>query len=332
VAATAILLVACSAPPAATTPTEAPSAAQTPAQGTALRVAFSSTPDFGDLPALMALDQLADQGYEVTVTNYAEAEFAVDALAGGDADISHGAISTHWAGVALGAPIVTVMEQAANGWHIYATLDVETCAALDGKRFAVSGEGSVSAAMSDIYVQENCPDIERQIVLIQGSGNRAAALLAGEIDATPLELANVVELDQQAPGQFHVLVDFAQELPGLKTTGVHVNRDFATAHPQAVTDYLAALLGVHRQIAADHDLLISEATRRLDAEPDTLPQVVEAHFAINAWDVNGGLTEDAVEYTLRFFTDSGELEAGLEPSEVADLTFLNDVLDDLGSP
>lgn len=295
-----------------------------------LRVAFPTEADFGDLPALMALELLAGEGYVVRTTHYAEAEFAVAALASGEADVGHGANSTHWAAVGQGAQIVTVMEQAANGWQIYAVLDIQTCAGLDGRRFAISGEGSVSAAMSDVYIQENCPEIERQIVLIQGSSNRAAALLAGEIDATPLELADVVELSFRSPGQFHTLTSLAQDLPGLTTTGVHFNREFAEANPQAVQDYLRALLTVHRQINLDHEQIASEAARRLDFDPEILQAIVEAYFAINAWDPNGGLTQDAVDYTVAFFAESGELDPGLTAGDVADLSYLDEVLAEMG--
>jgi NitT/TauT family transport system substrate-binding protein len=222
------------------------------------------------------------------------------------------------------------MEQVANLWQIYAVGDVQECADLHGRRFAVSNENAVNAKMTDVFIAADCPGTQPQIVIIQGSSNRAAALLAGEIDATPIELADAIQLAHDAPGQFHTLTNFGQELPRLTTSAVFVNREFAAANPQAVRDYIKALLTVHRQLAQDHELVSAEAGRRLGIDPEILPEVTEAYFDINAWDVNGGLAEADLEYTLEFFTATGDLQADLAVDEVADLSYLEAVLAEIG--
>jgi NitT/TauT family transport system substrate-binding protein len=184
--------------------------------------------------------------------------------------------------------------------------------------------------MTNAYIAEQCPGTEPQIVLIQGSQNRAAALLAGEIDATPVELADAIQLAHEAPGQLHTLTNFRSDLPDLRTTGIHFNRDFAATHPEVVRDYLRALLTVHRQLNADHAVLAAEAARRLDLDPETLDAITEAYFEINAWDSNGGLTETNAQYTLRFFQSTGDLDAALTLANVADLSFLEAVLGEIG--
>ena len=325
-----LCLAACVAQPTASAPAEVTRLVEVTAPPRVIRIAYSSEADFGDLPSLMALDLLAAQGYAVLPINFAEVAIAVEALSQGDADIGMGNMNSYWTAMGQGAQVVTVMEQVANLWQIFASVDVQECANLDGSRFAVSSEATANARMADVYIAQNCPETERQIVLIQGSQNRAAALLAGEIDATTIELADAIELGLSAPGRFHTLSNFGQDLPGLKGSGVHVNRDFAAQHPEAVRDYLAAVLTIHRQVRQDHDLLIAEATRRLDIEADALPAITEAYFAINAWDVNGGLTEADVKFTLDFFTDIGDLDAGLTVSDVADLSYVTAALDESG--
>lgn len=324
-----VCLAACTAGPTAP-PVEVTRIVEVTAPPRTLRIAFASEPDFGDLPSLMALSLLAEQGYAVLPTNFAAASIAVEALARGDDDVGLGGMRNYWAAVNQGAGLITVAEQVANIWLVYASPDVAECADLDGKRLAISGENSLSAAMTRVYIQEKCPGAEPQIVLIQGSSNRAAALLSGEVDATPVELADAIALEQEAPGQFHVLTNFGHDLPDLKVTGIQFNREFAAQHPEAVEDYLAAVLTVHRQIQQDHDLLAAEASKRLALDPDIVPDIAEAYFAINAWDANGGLTEADVQYTLKFFTESGDLEPGLTVSDVADLSYLDSALAKIG--
>ncbi len=295
-----------------------------------IRIGYASEADLGDVPSLMALALLAEQGYAVLPINFSQSVFATEAVAVGDVNVATGSTNSFWAAVSKDAPIVTAMEQVTNLWQVYAVNSIQECADLDGKRFAISGESAVNAKMMNAYIAENCPGIEMQIVIIQGSQNRAAALLAGEIDATPVELADAIQLAHDAPGEFHTLTNFGQDLPNLRTTAYHFNRAYAEQNPQAVRDFIRAVLTVHRQINADHERLVAEAARRLDLDPETMHDISEAYFSINAWDANGGLTQANVQYTLEFFQNTSDLDANLTLGDVADLSYLESVLAEMG--
>lgn len=303
---------------------------EVPAEVIKMRVAYPSTVDFEDIASLIAQARLADQGYSIIPTFYAQSELAVDALARGDADFGNGAERTFWAAAAKGAPIRSVVEQAANAWSIYAIPEIKTCADLQGMRLAQHSEGAVSKAMTDAYLQENCPGTEPNVLIIPGSENRAAALLAGEIDATPVELSDAVQIELQAPGRFHILTNFAKDVPKLKTTGIYVNTNFAQEHPEAVKDYIRALLTVHREIAENPDMLVQEASKWLPIEPETLQKIAQAYFDIKAFDPNGGLDEDSIQYSIDFYVKGGSMDAGATVDDVADLSYLNEVLDEIG--
>ncbi len=239
-----IVLASCAAP---STPT--------PEKSGTFRVGFASEVDFGDLPTLMAHDLLRAQGYTVEPQFFANADLEVAALAQGALDFGNGSTRTHWNAVAKSVPLVTVMEQTANVWSLVAKTGIKTCADLNGRRVAYSSAGALSAALLKAYLGQNCPEAKPEILLIPNSSARAAALLAGESDAAPLELADVLQMQQKAPDKLHTLINFAQALPQLKTTGVHVRSDFAKQHPEQVRDYLQALLSVHRDIRANPNLV-----------------------------------------------------------------------------
>ena len=296
-----------------------------------IRAAFPSIPDFQDLPTLMALDLLEQQGYVVVPTFYSQAELAVEALARGEADIGFGSTRTYWAGVQEGAAIKTIMEQTGNSWSVAGLVEIQQCSDFDGRRMGVHSEGSVSMAMLTAYIDENCPEIDPQILIIPGSQNRAAALLANELEATPLELADVVQLLDQDPVRFHVVVDFADRLPELVATGVHVSTEYAANQPQAIHDLVRAILTVHRQIAESPEILASKADEILELPEDSFTPVLQAHQRVNAWDLNGGFSRQAIEYSLGFYIDAGSLEPSLTVDDVAELSYLNAVLSDLGS-
>jgi len=162
-------LAACGSRPVTRQLVEVTRLIEVTAQPHPIRIAYSSQADVGDLPTLMALELLAGQGYAVLPTNYAQNTISIAALAEGDADVALGSMSAHWAAVSQGAPLVTVMEQVTNLWQIYAVLDVQECADLDGRPFAISGESASNYQMTVAYIQEHCPGAEPEIVIIQGS-------------------------------------------------------------------------------------------------------------------------------------------------------------------
>lgn len=286
-----------------------------------IRVSYSGTTNFGDLPSLLAHDRLREQGYQVEEVHYSGADLVVDALSRGEVQFGNGSINTPWAAVAKGARVRTVMEHSTNPHRFIVAPEISTCAALSGRRLALHGEASVGTALIRAYLAEECPAAKPIYLYIQDSENRAAALISGTIDASGIELGVLQWLTEQAPGRFNILVDFAARWPSIKTTGVQVNTDFAAAHPDVVVDYLRARLIANRDLASDPDLLVAEATRKLGPSP-TWPRTAQVYLEGRAWAPDGGLTEADVDRTLAFF--SSDTARALSAQDVADLRFLQE--------
>ena len=298
-----------------------------------MRVAFPSVIDIADVAALLAFERMADEGIAALPTFYAQSELAAVAVAAGEADIGVGAATVWLTAIQQGAEIVNVMEQAANAWAIMAVKPIDTCADLDGMRMAIHSEGAVSTAMLYAYIDLNCPGTEPEYLIIPGSENRAAALMAGEIDASPAELIDALRIDGLRPDEFNRIADFSEDLPGLATTGVWVSSRFLDENRDAIKSFIRNLLEVHRQIRDDPEWFTAEVTRLLllsEEDLTLLPSIVDAMLAIDHYPVNGGLTLEKGEYTIDFFTDSGRLEPGLVPEEVYNLGPLEEVLDEIG--
>lgn len=222
-----------------------------------------------------------------------------------------------------------IVDEVANEWSVIGTM--KECSELDGKRLAIHSEGAVSTAMTKNWINETCPGINPEWMIVPGSPNRAAALLAGEIDATPAELADAIRLQRERPGEFNVLADFATDLAELKTTSFYANTTFLEEHPEAAKDFIKALLEVHREIAANPNIVTEAAPKLLPEVPEeNLEVITKAYMDINAWDVNGALTDESVAYSLDFFVQAGSVEPGLNAADIADLSFLNDVLKEMG--
>lgn len=307
---------------------------EVPADPLVVRIAFPSIIDVDDVAALLAFEAMLEEGFTVVPTFYAQGELAAAAVAAGQADFGAGAATVWLGAINSGAPIVGIMEQAANGWSVVSRIDIEDCAGIDGQRTAIHSEGAVSTAMLNAWIDTTCPEAEPEILVIPGSENRAAALLADEIDVTPAELIDSVRIMELAPGEYHRIANFGVDLPGLRTGGFWVSRSFAEENPEAVRSFIRNVLEVHRQIADDPDWFQEQIPRFLEmGEEDlaVLPTIVEALMDNDNYPVNGGLTEETGQFTIDFFTDSGRLEPGLTIEEAYDLTYLNEVLAELGT-
>lgn len=302
----------------------------TPAAKGTLRVGYPTIADTADVPSLMAQEQLRAQGYVIEQHFFDYPETLVATIAKGDLDFSHGSTRTHWAAADKGADNVMVSEQAGNVWSLVTRPDMKTCADLDKKKLGVNSAGSISNALVQAYVKENCAGVTPEMLYMSGSENRAAALQAGELDGAMLELADILQLNKQAPGKFITLINFAHALPALKTNGIFTPRKFAQTHPDAVRAYLRAIIQVHRAIRQNPQALYDAMVKYLKMDAATAQQVGDAYLSANVWDLNGGLKAGDTAYSADFFARMGSLSSGLEPAKLEDVSHLNAVLQELG--
>jgi ABC-type nitrate/sulfonate/bicarbonate transport system substrate-binding protein len=261
----------------------------------------------------------------VDVTHFSASDVAVQALQRGIVDVIHGSMISAWIAISRGARIRTVMEHVANPYRLVVVEGISTCADLNGRRLALPSESAVSTHLVRAYLGEECPGARPQIFSLTESSSRAAAFLAGGVDAGGLELTSLLWLRQQGPGRFKVLSDFSKRWPAVKTTGVHVNIDFAAERPDAVRDYVAALVRANRDVKIDPGLLLATATEKLGRSEDWASSA-RAYLDEGVWPDNGGLTPADVAATLAFFKTHSGLDRRLTADSVVDLNFLKAAL------
>jgi ABC-type nitrate/sulfonate/bicarbonate transport system substrate-binding protein len=184
----------------------------------------------------------------------------------------------------------------------------------------------VSTALVRTFLAEDCPDARPVPVPAVESSHRAAALLAGGVDAAAVDLNTWLWIAEQMPGRFHVLSDFSRRWPGIKTTGVHVNVAFAERSPRLVDDYLRALRAAGREAEAERALVVSEAAKRLGPGRNW-SRVAEAYHGEQVWVGDVGLTDADVAATLSFFRTHAGVAPTVRPESVVHSRFLVRVAD-----
>jgi NitT/TauT family transport system substrate-binding protein len=313
-------------------PTQQPTQA---ASSKSFWIGFTST-GLSSAPFLAAIADLNEnQGYDIETPILAQSELVTEGVAQGQFAFGSGANNAVLAAVEQGANLKVIVDRVANEWTLYVATDITDCAGLDGQRLALHSDGAVSTAMVRNYINTNCEGTAPQEIFIEGSPNRVAAMLADQVDASPLELGDSVTIDTEAGDRFHLLSSFSADLPNLKTTSIYVNGDFAAANPQAVTDVVRAVIQQFRLVANDAAYLKTVAETHVpDAiNEETIDAAVQKYVDLGMFPVNGGVTAENLQYTADFFGPNGTkaTTVAIPLEDWTDLSYLEAVISELGS-
>ena len=295
-----------------------------------IRFTVLDSTDVKDVPLLMALDSLKEQGYTTEVVNLAKTSLVPPALIRGDIDVASVSTTLTWAAIAQGADIATVAGKVNTSFFLVANMDIHSCSDLDGKAVTFATRQSVGYVMFEEYLDQNCAGTTPEILLISGSANRVAGLELGEVDGAYLELEHWLRLQEIAPGEFHVLIDFAKDFPEVQISTFSVRREWAEENREQVEDFVRALLVAQRSVIADPQLLRDGIVKYLSIDAARAQELAEAYLLEEIWDPNGQLSSENVQATLGFLSAAGILPADLKVEDVADLSYVNAVLDEIG--
>jgi len=274
-----------------------------------VRFAYPSSADMGDIPSLLAWEQLKKQGIEVVPTFFPKTELAVQAVAAGEADIGSAAGIAVIKAVESGMSVRIIGEQVRNEWQLVTPVSFKDPKQLDGKRVGYHAPITVTEALVKWMAQHY--KITPNWMIIPGSEVRAEALMRGQLDATPAEIGDVLNILSAKPGQFHVLISYAKTFPQLIGSMYFARADYVQKNAATVESVLEAILRAHRD-ADERPASVKENALRL--LPETKPELVDAIAAtykeLRIWDVNGGADKERGEASIKFFEEPGLLKKG----------------------
>ena len=257
-----------------------------------VRFAYPSSADMGDIPSLLAWEQLKKQGIEVIPTFFPKTDLAVQAVVAGEADMGSAAGIAVVKAVESGMNVRIIGEQVRNEWQLVTPVSFKDPKQLDGKRVGYHAPITVTEALVKWMAVHY--KINPTWMIIPGSDVRAEALMRGQLDATPAEIGDVLNILQAKPGQFHILISYAKVFPQLIGSMYFARADYVQKNAATVESVLEAILNAHRAVEERPGLVKENALRLL---PETKPQLVDATAAtykeLRIWDVNGGAEQGA---------------------------------------
>ena len=274
-----------------------------------VRFAYPSSADMGDVPSLLAWEQLKKQGIEVVPVFFPRTDLAVQAVVAGEADIGSAAGIAVIKAVESGMNVRVIGEQVRNEWQLVTPVSIKDPKQLDGKRVGYHAPITVTEALVKWMAQHY--KIAPNWLIIPGSDVRAEAIMRGQLDATPAEIVDVLNILNAKPGQFHVLISYAKIFPQLIGSMYFARADYLQKESAAVDSVMEALLRAHRN-AEERPASVRENALRL--LPETKPELIDAIAAnykdLRIWDINGGAGKERGDASIKFFEDAGLLKKG----------------------
>jgi NitT/TauT family transport system substrate-binding protein len=240
---------------------------------------------------------------------FPKTDLAVQAVVAGEADIGTAAGIAVVKAVESGMKLKIIGEQVRNEWQLVTPVSIKDAKQLDGKRVGYHAPITVTEALVKWMAQYY--KITPNWMIVPGSDVRAEALMRGQLDATPAEIADVLNILSAKPGQFHVLISYAKIFPQLIGSMYFSRADYLQKENATVDSVMEAVLRAYRT-AEERPAMIKENALRL--LPETKPQLIDAIAAsykeLRIWDINGGAGKDRGDASIKFFEDAGLMKKG----------------------
>lgn len=296
-----------------------------------VKIAETSGDSFSRLPARITDIRLNSQGWKIDTVRLKGTDLIVEAVSSGVVQLARSQVLDVLRAVQKRAKISLILEERPSEFILIARKGITKCNELSGKVYAIHSTSSPYAVTSAKWMMDRCGAKTKNIV-IAGGENRVAALMNGQIDATFVQLSDWINLNNQRPGEFPIVMRFGEELEGLMGGVMYANIPWLEKHKEVATEYVAEVLRDIREIATNPKPLEAVAKKfQTEEEFKTFPQTYEAYMKdLGGFPRNGGLTRERVQSSIELFTGLGLIKPGLTVEQVANLSILDGALKKIG--
>ena len=291
------------------------------AQADRIRIALAETPSDELAAFFVALDRAKANGLDYEWTAFSDEELAIQAVLSGQMDIGFG---TPYAAMQRAkAPVRIIFQLSKLKFFPVTTKKYGSLEDLDGEPILLHSRGGGTDAIANVIESKMGIKFgERSYV--PGSANRVVALVAGQADATIIDLSNKNKVMRQHGDKFNVLPMFDVEA---SDEALFANLDWIKANEGDVQIFVDALLGVWRDMNADPTVVRRET--RADGPIGQLPpEILDSldNFYTDAiegglYDANGGGRKAAMA-DLEWYSQAGQLEGDLSTLKVEDFWYM----------
>jgi len=272
-----------------------------------IKIALAETPSDELAAFFVALDRAKANGLDYEWTAFSDEELAIQAVLSGQMDIGFG---TPYAAMQRSkAPIRIVFQLSKLKFFPVTSKKYEKLEDLNGEPIMLHSRGGGTDSIANVIEEKlNIKFGDRSYV--PGSANRVAALMAGQTDATIIDLSNKNKIMKIAGEKFNVLPMFEVDA---SDEALFANLDWIKNNEEDVGIFVNALLSVWRDMAEDPTIIARETDP--DGPIGQLPAEILGNLdafykdAVEGglYDPNGGGRKAAMA-DMEWYSEAGQLE------------------------
>jgi NitT/TauT family transport system substrate-binding protein len=222
------------------------------AQADTIKIALAEPPSDELAHIFVALERAKAQGLEYEWTAFADEELAIQAILSGQMDIGFG--TPYSVMQRSKAPIRIIFQMSKLKFFPVTSQKYSSLSDLDGEPIMLHSRGGGTDSIANVI--EDRVDItfgERSYV--PGSSNRIAALMAGQTDATIVDLSNKNKLMKLQGDKFNVLPMFEVDA---SDEALFANLDWMKENEKDVNIFVSALVSVYQDMHEDPSIIKRE--------------------------------------------------------------------------
>ncbi len=292
-----------------------------PAQADTIRIALAETPSEELAAFFVALDRARANGLDYEWTAFADEELAIQAVLSGQMDIGFG---TPYAAMQRAkAPIRIIFQLSKLRFFPVTTKKYEKLEDLNGEPILLHSRGGGTDSIANV-IEDKIGIQFGERSYVPGSANRVAALLAGQAEATIIDLANKNRIMREHGDGFNVLEMFDVDA---SDEALFANLDWIQANEDDVQIFVNALLGVWQDMNADPTVISRETDPNgpIGQLPKEILDNLDAFYveAVEGglYDPNGG-GRKAAQADLEWYSEAGQLEGDIATLNIEDFWYM----------
>lgn len=287
------------------------------AQAEKLRIALAEPPSDELAHIFVALDRAKKMGLEFEWTAFADEELAIQAILSGQMDIGFG--TPYSVMQRSKAPVRIIFQMSKLKFFPVTSKKYSKLEDLSGEPIMLHSRGGGTDSIANV-IEDRFGFKFGKRSYVPGSSNRVAALMAGQTDATIVDLSNKNKLMKLQGDKFNVLPMFDVDA---SDEALFANLDWMKKNSEAVDIFLKALVSVYRDMDKDPTMVKRETDPngpigQLPKEVlDGLDGFYAEAVAGGLYDPNGGGMK-AAKADLEWYSKAGQLQgtpASLDPND-----------------
>ena len=291
------------------------------AQADKIRIALAETPSDELAAFFVALDRAKANGLDYEWTAFSDEELAIQAVLSGQMDIGFG---TPYAAMQKSkAPLRIVFQLSKLKFFPVTSKKYSKLEDLDGEPIMLHSRGGGTDSIANV-IEDKVGIKFGERSYVPGSSNRVAALMAGQTDATIIDLSNKNKVMKIAGEKFNVLPMFEVDA---SDEALFANLDWIKANEEAVDIFVSALVSVWQDMSEDPTIVSRETNP--DGPIGQLPKEILDSLDVFYTDaVEGGLYDPngggrkAAQADMEWYSAAGQLTGDPADLNIEDFWYL----------